>query len=330
MQVPISQNRHLGFQHLFSVAERASFYSFLLFLLAFPLSVSISQVFAGLSIFSFLLSGPHSRQKVRPFLLPWCFVLIAYFLVFLSSLVHVGEYSHFWRSFTRESEAGDFWLSFLFPIGAVHASNKANAKLLSGFLWSSLALLLVSGLVSIFSEYRLGKFISNGFQNAPGDRRQHPAGLLFGIQTYLPIGLMNTHLTYGGLLSLFLPGIFAKFWESLRNRSLSRFLLFSGVLLVSSWVFLLNQSKSAWLGVVFVCVFILLRSILETKYRLTGKLLLKGLLAGILLIAILGTGAKFLYEQNWLLQRTISQALQVQTPENQRYWIYKIASHFYN
>nr|WP_238325552.1 O-antigen ligase family protein [Leptospira inadai] len=134
---------------------------------------------------------------------------------------------------------------------------------------------------------------------------------------------MNTHLTYGGLVSLFLPGIFAKFWESLRNRSLARFLFFSGILLVSSWIFLLNQSKSAWLGVIFVCVFILLRSILETKYRFTGKLLLKSLFAGVLLIAILGTGAKFLYEQNWLLQRTISQTLQVQTPENQRYWIYK-------
>ncbi|EPG75618.1 O-antigen ligase [Leptospira fainei serovar Hurstbridge str. BUT 6] len=323
MKVPASQNRHSGFQNLTSIAVRGSFYSFLLFLSAFPLSVSISQVFAGLSIFFFLLSGPSHWQKIRPFLVPWSFILIAYFLVFLSSLIHIEEYARFWRSFTRESEAGDFWLSFLFPIGAVHASNKDNAKLLRGFLWSSLVLLLVSGFVSIFSEYRLGKFISNGFQNAPGDRRQHPAGLLFGLQTYLPIGLMNTHLTYGGLLSLYLPGIFANFWESIRSRSLSRFLLFSGTFLISCWIFLLNQSKSAWLGVAFVCLFILLRFVLETKCHLTGKGFLKGILATVLLLTVLGTGIKFLYEQNWLLQRTVSQTLQVQTPENQRYWIYK-------
>ncbi len=305
-------------------SEIASLYSLLLFLVAFPLSVSASQVFAGFTIFFFLFSKKENFLKLKTYLLPWSFVLGAYLLVFLSSLYHWNDYPNFWKTFTRHSEAGDFWMALVFPIAAFHSSQEKNQKRINLFLWISFSLILISGLISVFSEYRLGKFISNGFSPAPGDRRQHPAGPLFGFETYLPIGLMNTHLTYGGLLSFYLPGVFALFLSALKAKKTKRTLCLGGILLLSSWVFLLNQSKSAWLGVGSVLVFFVLiyiRKIRDIFPKLTF-FRISVLLLGIIVLLV---GLRFFYERNWLLQRTLSQLTEIQTPENQRYWIYKLS-----
>ncbi|TGJ99746.1 O-antigen ligase domain-containing protein [Leptospira semungkisensis] len=306
------------------ISESVSFYSLLYFLVAFPLSVSASQVLAGLCIFSFLFSLRENGPKLKQYLLPWAFILGAYFLVFLSSLVHFQEYSHFWKTFTRQSEAGDFWLALIFPIAAFHSSKEENQKKIYQFLWISFSLLLLSGIASVFSEYRLGKFISNGFHPAPGDRRQHPAGPLFGFQTYLPIGLMNTHLTYGGLLSFYLPGILLLTFQSLKEKKVPKILFLSILSFLSLWVFLLNQSKSAWLGIAAVFGFVLLGS-QESFRAILSKIQLKRALVILLLVCIAGISIRFLYQKNWLLQRTVSQLTEIQTPENQRYWIYKLS-----
>ncbi|TGL59623.1 O-antigen ligase family protein [Leptospira sarikeiensis] len=305
-------------------SRKLSFYSLLLFLVAFPLSVSASQIFAGFCIFWFLFSPKENFPKVKPFLLPWAFILGAYALVFLSSLYHWGEYANFWKTFTRQSEAGDFWLSIIFPIAAVHASEEKNRDLIYRFVWISFLLVLVSGIASVFSEYRLGKFISNGFSPAPGDRRQHPAGPLFGFETYLPIGLMNTHLTYGGLLSFYIPGIFLITLKKLQEKKLKQFVVFLIPLLFSLWVFLLNQSKSAWLGVFAVLLYFLIshsRSFQNQFPRVTVFRI------SILLffVILIGFGIRYFYQKNWLLQRTLGQLTEIQTPENQRYWIYKLS-----
>ncbi|TGK14791.1 O-antigen ligase domain-containing protein [Leptospira fluminis] len=305
------------------LSEKGSFYSLLFLLITFPLSVSVSQIFAGLAVFLFLAAGPAVWKKSRPFLLPFALILGAYFLVFLSSAWHSDESGDFWKNFARQSEAGDFWLCLVFPVGAAHATEESNSSKIGRFIWISFFLLLLSGLISIFSEYRLGKFISNGFKYAPGDRKQHPAGLLLGILSYLPIGLMNTHLTYGGLLSLYVPGLAAGFFASIRRKSGFRIGFYGILFLVASWLFLLNQSKSAWLGVGFVCVYLLLRFMLRGKIGLSSRNVAVAGLAVCILFACIGFSFKYLYETNWLFHRTVSQVLEVQTPENQRYWIYK-------
>ncbi|TGJ98673.1 O-antigen ligase family protein [Leptospira langatensis] len=306
------------------ISGSVSIYSLLFFLLAFPLSVSASQILAGLCIFSFLFTLRENGPKLKPFLLPWSLVLGAYSFVFVSSLFHFQEYSHFWKTFTRQSEAGDFWLALIFPIAALHSSKEENQKRIRLFLWISFALLLITGIASVFSEFRLGKFISNGFHPAPGDRRQHPAGPLFGFQTYLPIGLMNTHLTYGGLLSFYIPGILILTLQAFREKKVPKILLLSTVSFLSLWVFLLNQSKSAWLGVAGVIGFISLNYWKAFKHLLSKIDLKRGLFA-FLLILIALTSIRFFYQKNWLLQRTLSQLTEIQTPENQRYWIYKLS-----
>ncbi|WP_367898976.1 O-antigen ligase family protein [Leptospira sp. WS58.C1] len=316
--------KRIFFSQISETSGKVSLYSLLLFLLAFPLSVSASQILAGLSIFCFIFSPKENFQKIRVYLLPWALILGAYTLVFISSLVHFEEYSHFWKTFTRQSEAGDFWLSILFPIAAVHSSDEKKRKLIYKYLWISFLLVLISGIASVFSEYRLGKFISNGFTPAPGDRRQHPAGPLFGLETYLPIGLMNTHLTYGGLISFYIPGLVLLVLQKIKKKDLKRSFGFGVLLLLASWVFLLNQSKSAWLGVLAVTVYFIL-----SKWKdFSGKFPRITPVRVLILISVLvslGAAVRFFYQKNWLLQRTLAQLTEIQTPENQRYWIYKLS-----
>ncbi|TGK38921.1 O-antigen ligase family protein [Leptospira andrefontaineae] len=312
------------FSQISEISGKISLHSLLLFLVAFPLSVSASQILAGLSIFCFIFSPKENFQKIKTYLLPWGFILGAYALVFISSLYHWEEYSNFWKTFTRQSEAGDFWLSILFPIAAVHSSDENNRKLIYKYLWISFLLVLISGIASVFSEYRLGKFISNGFTPAPGDRRQHPAGPLFGLETYLPIGLMNTHLTYGGLISFYIPGLALLVLQKIKKKDFKLTLGFAVLLLLASWVFLLNQSKSAWLGVLAVTLYFILN-----KWRdFSGKfprVTFTRITIAIGLLIILGGTVRFFYQKNWLLQRTLAQLTEIQTPENQRYWIYKLS-----
>ncbi|MGJ4788516.1 O-antigen ligase family protein [Leptospira koniambonensis] len=312
------------FSQISETSGKISFYSLLLFLVAFPLSVSASQVLAGLSIFCFIFSPKENFQKAKTYLIPWGFILGAYVLVFISSLYHFEEYSNFWKTFTRQSEAGDFWLSILFPIAAVHSSEEKNRSLIYKYLWISFLLVLISGIASVFSEYRLGKFISNGFTPAPGDRRQHPAGPLFGLETYLPIGLMNTHLTYGGLISFYIPGLALLLFQKIKKKDLKYTLGFGALLLLSLWVFLLNQSKSAWLGVLAVTVYFILSKWKNFSGKFPRITFTRVSLVIVLLITLGGT-VRFFYQKNWLLQRTLAQLTEIQTPENQRYWIYKLS-----
>ncbi|PJZ78899.1 O-antigen ligase family protein [Leptospira neocaledonica] len=312
------------FSDISETSGKISFYSLLLFLLAFPLSVSASQVLAGLSIFCFIFSPKENFQNAKTYLFPWAFILGAYALVFISSLAHWEEYSNFWKTFTRQSEAGDFWLSILFPIAAVHSSEEKNRRLIYKYLWISFLLILITGIASVFSEYRLGKFISNGFTPAPGDRRQHPAGPLFGLETYLPIGLMNTHLTYGGLISFYIPGLALLLLRKIKEKDLKRIIGFGVLLLFALWVFLLNQSKSAWLGVLAVTVYFIL-SKWKDFYGKLPRITIARVSIVILLLIGLGGTVRFFYQKNWLLQRTLAQLTEIQTPENQRYWIYKLS-----
>ncbi|MCB1308148.1 MAG: O-antigen ligase family protein, partial [Leptospiraceae bacterium] len=121
-------------------------------------------------------------------------------------------------------------------------------------------LLLVTGFASIWSRYRLSKIpelIANDWQVGPDVRYQHHLGTFFAgtpyqVHFYMPIGLMNTHLTYAGLLMLAFPYLllrvvdpFVRAPRALLKPNMIVPLLSLAVLLI---LMVLNNGRSALLG----------------------------------------------------------------------------------
>lgn len=305
--------------------ERLSLFSLCLFLLSFPQSVSVSQIFAGLNIAAtyplLYFQDGYRRQwkKIRSYFLIFFGI---YLLVFFSSLVQAESYSPFFKKFVKQSEFGDFWMLLILPASYLTASQKQNQKPLRNFLYASVAITVALGFISLFSEVRIGKFVANGFRYAPGDRLQHFSGNIGPIKLYLPIGMMNTHLTFGGLLGLILPGLLLDWfgqWKEKKN-----FLFYSKtLLLIAGWIVLFfNQSRSIWLGVFVFLVIATLRGTLSLKENLPKFSNKSKWIAGILLVSAI-LSATYLFRNNWLIRRSVSQIFEVHNTENQRYYIYK-------
>lgn len=305
--------------------ERLSLISLCLFLLSFPQSVSVSQIFAGLMIAStypllyFKKEYRGNWKGIRSFFLIFFGM---YLLTLFSSLLQADSYSHFFKKFIKQSEFGDFWMLLILPASYLIASEKKNQKTLNRFFYASATITILLGLISLFSEVRIGKFVANGFRYAPGDRLQHFSGNLGPIKLYLPIGMMNTHLTYGGLLGLILPGLLLDWFQ--RGKEKKNLLFYARTaLLLGGWIVLFfNQSRSIWLGVFVLLVIAGLQGTFSLKQNIpefSGK---TKWIFGIGLISLLFSGA-YIFRNNWLIQRSVSQIFEVHNTENQRYYIYK-------
>ncbi|MCB1322373.1 MAG: O-antigen ligase family protein, partial [Leptospiraceae bacterium] len=179
-----------------------------------------------------------------------------------------------------------------------------NRQLLMFGLWALIIALILSGLMAMFFEHRLGQIIrgAGDFMSA-GNRPQHPLGLLGGLQFYRPIGFMNTRLTYAGLLILILPftvgAIRLAGWDT--NRARLRAVALVALSLAGVLVLLANGSRSAQLGFLFclpVLAWIVLhqvsgrlgpwmRTIFGQRRRLLWTMILCGLLVGAVLIWVL-------------------------------------------
>lgn len=140
-----------------------------------------------------------------------------------------------------------------------YAGDRAGRERLERWLWIAIAILLASGLIAVFSRWRLSKLpyhLEYGFTAGPEARFQHHLlTFWFGdspLHLYMPIGLLNTHLTYGGILMLAFPALVLRALDPfVRNpRSvvswnwLGRATLAGG----AGLIFLLNNSRSAMLG----------------------------------------------------------------------------------
>ncbi|WP_016750917.1 O-antigen ligase family protein, partial [Leptospira kirschneri] len=301
--------------------QKISLISFGLFLFSFPVSVSVSQIFGAITIlctyplFFLEKESKHVWNKVQiPF---WIFLGI-YILLFLSSIFQAEDYSPFFKKFLKQSEFGDFWMLLIFPASYQIASVEKNQKTLREFLFVSATIAILLGCISLFSEVRIGKFVANGFKYAPGDRLQHFSGSIGPIKLYLPIGMMNTHLTFGGLLGLFLPGLFIDWIQSFQQKRTFAF-GFKTVLVFTGFIILFfNQSRSVWLGVVYV----LLLLIFSLRKHLPKISLKTKIFSGLVLISVFLSTVYF-FRNNWLIQRSVSQIFQIHNTENQRYYIYK-------
>lgn len=194
--------------------------------------------------------------------------------------------------------------------------------------------LVLSGILSVFFPYRLASFVMDGLQYLEGKRLPHLIGHLpvSSLPVYLPIGFQNTHLTYGGLLALFLPFLLQKTFRLLQLKPPMRSRLFSGILLhlilslLGILLLFLNQSRSIWIGLVVSMLFyISIKGNLNVKafYRFFKKYNIRIILISLFLIS----GCVVLYKSNWLFQRSIDQLFTKQTLENQRVWIHKGTRH---
>lgn len=259
---------------------------------------------------------------------------LIYFSIFLGSIIRgsqdVGTKS-FWVGFSR-GETADFWMSFAIPLAIFQLRFFGRRYWEKTLAWS-FGFVLLSGLASIFTPYRLARWISLGFEYPDGERLQHFAGGVLGIGTYLPIGLMNTHLTFGGLIGLLIGGYFLSepFLGSIRGRFFSVegknrwipgivFFLFRWALLILSLILVFyNQSRSIWLGLLFS--FGIFLYLIRKKNRTTFPFKKIFPLAIITLIIV----GLFLAiaSQNWLIRRSLVDLTQKKSTENQRYFIWK-------
>ncbi|AXR65459.1 O-antigen ligase family protein [Leptospira mayottensis] len=302
-----------------------SLFSLGLFFFSFPQSVSVSQFFGGftIAISSLLLFLDEESQKTwKQIQKPFLTFFGIYILLFLSSLFHAENYSFFLKKFIKQSEFGDFWMLLLFPASFLIASQEKNQTILRRFLFASASIVILLGCISLFSEVRVGKFVANGFKYAPGDRLQHFSGNIGPIKLYLPIGMMNTHLTFGGLLGLFLPGLFVDWFQSAKKKKGIVFVLKTLLVLAGFIILFFNQSRSIWLGIFVVLLLLFLKgtfSIRKNPFHVSIK---AKILAGFFFLGLL-LSAGYLFKNSWLIQRSISQIFEVHNTENQRYYIYK-------
>lgn len=211
------------------------------------ISVSASQFFLFLT-FVFLL---FDRRNKNFFLTPITVVsFLLFFWYFASAGYHLildkDYFNHIFKS-----EIKDFLLFSAFFV-FLNLKDDELPKIEKTFRILVIVLLL-TGLVSAFSSVRLSRLFNDLFRESTAWRYTHHYGDILGIGIYLPIGLMNTHLTFGGLLLLFFPAIFYKFILSIKeDKARKSSFLF---LLLFLFIFLLNNARSALLGSIVSIVF---------------------------------------------------------------------------
>ncbi|MCB1191521.1 MAG: O-antigen ligase family protein [Leptospiraceae bacterium] len=302
--------------------KTVTFLSFNLFLLFVPFSITISQSFGVISILTFIINSIFQKSFKqnfyhKEFLLAF-FLYLSLPLAMLFSLPYykLDSISH---TFLR-SEFSDIWMCFIIPVAIYHAKHQKYLPTIKKVFIISFVLVVITGFISIFTYFRLALYVNYGFQFLPGHRPQHFAGQVFGINTYLPIGFMNTHLTFGGLLSLYLPGIayfsFLQFQQK-RYFSVLVLMIFLGL---AGLVFFYNQSRSAWIGVIFCIILLVFKN---RSYFLSLFKKRSALLFFVILLFSIGVLGNQLIHKNWLLQRAVEDVLKDNTTENQRYFIYK-------
>lgn len=206
--------------HDFSL-RRAAAWSAACAIVMMAISISMTQIFVGFTMLFFVLHlmGParssyggagainsRSLKRLPPPPLVAGFLLFSLLLV--SMLVHLttgpNPLTYFGRA--ARGELSDLPLFLFGFIVYLIARDERDGLLLRQAIWIFALILILSGLVALFTEFRLAKILTgHGFIPSVANRPQHPAFALFGIRLYRPIGFMNTRLTYAGLLVMILP-----------------------------------------------------------------------------------------------------------------------------
>ena len=207
------------------------------------ISVSLSQLFLFLTFILFFFTKGKESIRLTPISLLSFGVFGFYFLSFFFHFATGGELSYI--AGIKGSELKDVLLFSAFLIVQNLKNEEEIAKVEKAF-WILLIVLLITGFFSIFSPIRLSRLVSDLFKPSPNWKFAHHYGNLLGIGIHLPIGLMNTHLTYAGIFLLFAPFVFFRFLFSIREK---KNILFNfSILILFGMIALLNNARSALLG----------------------------------------------------------------------------------
>ena len=299
--------------------SKLSVLSLCLFIITFPLSVTISQSFAILGSLFFILDAGTKKNLLRKMKYP---IFIMGTLLYLSLLISFFKHFNSYQNPAKEIVKGEFsdiWFCVVFLASGFLSRDRENLKLFKISFFISLSFTLISGIISIFTPFRLAPYIINGFKIVEGVRAQHYAGDLFGVHTYLPIGLMNTHLTFGGILGLYYPGLLAYYIYKFPERKEYKNLFYSFIIFLFTVLLLYNQSRSIWMGILFALIIMVMKWRNFLKEFINKKRLFY---LFILFMILLSTGLYF-FQKNWLLKRALEDSISDNTTENQRYFIYK-------
>ncbi|WP_411824808.1 O-antigen ligase family protein [Leptospira sp. 'Mane'] len=250
------------------------------------ISVSLSQLFLVItfSLFLFLPEKPNFKSPLVLILVcfySWQFVTLVFH--FFESGFEISVIS---RAFKAEMK-DIFLVSAFFCIQGVKKED--IPKVTKAILIFSI-IILVTGIVSVFSPIRLSRLVSDLFKHSSSWPYQHHYGSLGGIDIYLPIGLMNTHLTFGGLIAFIFPFYFFQVYEVWKNKEkLFLRLLYAFSFSILLLVFLFNNARSAMFGS-FTSILLGIYVLAFKRNEISRKVLKRGFLICILLISVAGLG----------------------------------------
>ncbi|MGV3664609.1 MAG: O-antigen ligase family protein [Leptospira bouyouniensis] len=256
------------------------------------LSVSLSQLFLLLSFvfFLFLEEKPKLTGNIVKILFIfylWQFVTVLYH--FAASGFDINSIKQAFRD-----EMKDIFLVTAFV--SVQGIKKEDKIYLYKTFFIFSLVIVITGLISIFSMTRLSRLISDLYKTSSSWPYQHHYGKIGNLNIYLPIGLMNTHLTFGGLLAFVFPGFVFRLYDAWYNKSpKTKILIHATLLLLVSIVFLFNNARSSILGAlvsVFFGIYILIfidKDISKKVIKRTSFILISFLL--LLFVGYQTTGA---------------------------------------
>ncbi|MDF3818328.1 O-antigen ligase family protein [Leptospira sp. 96542] len=209
------------------------------------ISVSLSQLFLVISfvLFLFLDHKPKFNSSISKAL------FLFYLWQIVTVLFHYFSSGFEWITLQNafKNEMKDMFLVSAFF--AIQGIKKEDYNFLYKTLFIFALVVLVSGFISIFSMTRLARLISDMYKMSASWPYQHHYGKILGLNIYLPIGLMNTHLTFGGLLAFVYPLFFFRTYDSWFHKEPKKQLFINFLLLVFiSIVFLFNNARSSLLG----------------------------------------------------------------------------------
>jgi O-antigen ligase len=194
-------------------------------ILGFPISVSLSQGGLFVAVLGWTLYGVSLRMegsaaspRMRLHFDSVMLVALGIYGVELASLIFHAIVSDHPGKILFDGLAGelkDIWLLTAALWIYSYGSTEEGQKSVERYLLIAGIILVGSGFASFFSPYRLSRIpyhLTHGWEASAFARYQHHMATLltgtpFEFRLYMPVGFMNTHLTYGALLSFFLPFI---------------------------------------------------------------------------------------------------------------------------
>ncbi len=212
------------------------------------LSVSLSQVFLAVSFVLFLFLNP--KPKFQSYLVKILFLFYGWQLVsFVYHYVGSGLDSSFVKHAFNEEMKDIFLVTAFFTIQGVKIEDR---KYLTRVLIAFAITIGVTGFISLFSSVRLSRLVSDLYKVSSSWKFQHHYGSVLGIDVHLPIGFMNTHLTFGGLLMFVYPFFVFHVYDLWKSKAkILKLTIWIVLLGMISIVFLFNNARSALIGMGF-------------------------------------------------------------------------------